>query len=332
MGEAGVSTPGSETRGGRSRVIVAAFPSNETSVALAAAWRELGALAELVPPPAVRGGLRSGDVVLGRLDVLPTLDGVEPGLFELLRLERRGVRVLNTASALLGCHDKLRTARVLDRAGLPTPRTAHVTREDPVPRLAPPLVVKARFGSWGKDVFRCETVEALDRCLAEVRSRPWFVRHGALVQELIEPRGHDIRIVVAGGRVVGVTERFAAPGEWRTNISLGGSRRPCSPPPEAVALALAAAAAIGGDLVGVDLLPLDGGYTILELNGAVEFDREYSLPGRDCYVDVFDSLGLPLRGGALRVGPGDGVDERLHRDVHRPDHDRGADVRPEPVH
>lgn len=272
---------------------MAGFPSNRTSVELVAAWRELGADAELAPPSGLRDRVRSGDVVLGRLDVLSTLDGVEPGLLELLLLERSGVRVLNTAAALLGCHDKLRTARLLDRAGLPTPRVTHIGRDEPLPAPALPLVVKPRFGSWGSDVFRCEDAESLDRCLATIRSRPWFVRHGALVQKLVEPRGRDIRIAVAGGRVVGVIERIAAPGEWRTNISLGGSRRPCPPPPAAAELAAAAAAAVGADLVGVDLLPLGGGYTILELNGAVEFDREYSLEGRDCFADALDGLGLP---------------------------------------
>ena len=60
--------------------------------------------------------LGPGDVAVGRLDVLPTLDGVEPGLLSLLWLERAGVRVLNRAAALITVHDKLRTARCLGRS------------------------------------------------------------------------------------------------------------------------------------------------------------------------------------------------------------------------
>jgi glutathione synthase/RimK-type ligase-like ATP-grasp enzyme len=55
------------------------------------------------------------------------------------------------------------------------------------------------------------------------------------------------------------------------------------PPPAAAALALAAADAVGGDLVGVDLLPIDDGWTVLEVNGAVDFTLAYA----DC--DVFEA-------------------------------------------
>ncbi|HSL66372.1 MAG TPA: hypothetical protein VK874_17085, partial [Gaiellaceae bacterium] len=56
--------------------------------------------------------------------------------------------------------------------------------------------------------------------------------------------------------------------------------------------ALAAVAAVGGDLVGIDLLPVDGGWTVLELNAAVDFDARYDLPGRSVYTDAAEALGL----------------------------------------
>lgn len=274
------------------RVLVAAYETNEESVALVDAWRERGIDADLTPPHEVRRRLRSGDVVLGRLDVLRTVDGVEPGLLDLFLLERSGVRVLNPAWALLGVHDKLQTTHRLRRARLPYPAARHLSPREPLPPLEPPLVLKPRFGSWGTDVCWCQTGDELERCLAEASGRSWFRRHGALAQDFVEPRGHDLRVLVAGGTVVGALERVARAGEWRTNISLGGAGRPAIPSPKAAALALTAVAAVGGDLVGVDLLPLDGGYVVLELNGAVEFDASYSLPGRDVYEDAAAALGL----------------------------------------
>lgn len=227
------------------------------------------------PDEAVRW-LVPGDVAVGRLDVLPGLDGIDGGLRSLGELEARGVRVLNPASALIAAHDKLVTARLLQGAGLPHPRTWCVTDGSRRPVLVGPTVVKPRFGSWGRDVIRCADDEALARTLAHVARFAWFAAHGALVQELVPPRGFDLRVLVAGGRVVGAIRRVAAEGEWRTNVALGARREPVDPSSDACELALACAAVAGTDLVGVDLLPAEGGWVVVELNGAVDFTSDYS--------------------------------------------------------
>jgi RimK family alpha-L-glutamate ligase len=226
---------------------------------------------------------RPGDLVIGRLDVRPTLDGVQPGLGRLLELRERGIRVVNGADVLVATHDKLVTARLLSAAAIPQPAWAHAADEEALPGFAPPYVVKPRFGSWGRDVFRCETEAELRACLRRLRRRPWFGRRGTLVQELISPRGFDLRLIVSAGVVVGAVERIAAPGEWRTNIALGGSRRPTTPGPDACLLATAAAAAVGGELVGIDLVPHEGGWRVIEINGAVDFTDEYALDDRDVF-------------------------------------------------
>jgi RimK family alpha-L-glutamate ligase len=274
--------------------------ANTTNVELVEAWRGLGVDARLVAPTeASRLGERTA--VVARLDVLPTLDGVEPGLLELLGLGAGGARVLNGARSLVAAHDKLVTARLLEAAGLPHPRTVHV-RAGEIPALSPPLVVKPRFGSWGRDVFRCETWADISRVLREVRERSWFRRHGALLQELVPPRGYDLRLIVAGEAIVGAVERVSAPGEWRTNISLGGSVRAVEPTREACELGFLAARAIGADFVGVDLLTLDdGSAVVLELNGAVEFDGRYSLSGRDTYADAACALSLVPAPAAVTI-------------------------------
>jgi glutathione synthase/RimK-type ligase-like ATP-grasp enzyme len=106
----------------------------------------------------------------------------------------------------------------------------------------------------------------------------------------VPPRGHDLRIVVASGEVIGSVRRVAPPGEWRTNVALGARRESVDANPAACDLAVAAAQAIGADLVGVDLLPLGPGrYVVLELNGAVDFSREY-LPRGDVFGAAMHAL------------------------------------------
>jgi [lysine-biosynthesis-protein LysW]--L-2-aminoadipate ligase len=257
------------------RLAVVAHRRSDTNRALAEA-----AGGPICSPRKALLSLGPGDVALARLDVAETLDGIEPGIELLDRLTASGVTVLNRPPALVAAHDKLLTARTLRRSALPHPHTLLLGPGAEPPRgLDFPLVLKPRFGSWGRDVTLCRDEPELRGVLEELRFRPWLRSHGALLQELVPPLGHDLRLVVAAGRVVGAARRDAAAGEWRTNVALGGVSRPVDPPPDACRLAEAAAAAIGADLVGVDLLPVGGGHSILELNGAVDVQPWYAPDG-----------------------------------------------------
>ena len=111
------------------------------------------------------------------------------------------------------------------------------------------------------------------------------------MQELVPLCGYDLRIIVAAGRVVGAIERVAAARRMAHEHRARRLAPPTDPPPEACELAVAAAAALGGDLVGVDLLPdARGGWTVLEINGAVDFTHEYSLDGGDVFAEVAQAL------------------------------------------
>lgn len=268
---------------------------SRTNLLLAYTWIGLGIDARVLSPEEACQELEEGDVAILRLDVLPELDGMEPGLEHAEHLIERGVRVLNRPDALLATHDKLLTARMLDAAGLPHPRTTHLEPGMPLPDCAFPCVVKPRFGSWGQDVYLCRTVDDLPAILDAVSRRAWWSRHGALIQELVGVERRDVRVVVAGRRAVAGAQRTAAEGEWRTNVTLGGSVTLAEVPEGAEELALAAARAIGIDFAGVDLLPLDGGWIVLELNGAVDFDRRYALHGVDPFAAALEGLGIVER-------------------------------------
>jgi RimK family alpha-L-glutamate ligase len=192
------------------------------------AARAFGLDALLLAPDIAERTLGAGDVALGRIDVLPTLDDPEPGLETLQALEERGVLVLNRPGALFAVHDKLATANRLAAHGLPHPHTAHAGAASQN-GFAFPVVVKPRFGSWGYDVMLCVDRRELAECLAELADRLWFQSTGALVQELVPPLGYDLRVLVANGTVVGSIQRVAAPGEWRTNVALGGTRNAVVP-------------------------------------------------------------------------------------------------------
>jgi hypothetical protein len=128
-----------------SRSVVILGGRTETNLALVTAFAELG-FRSGVADPAAPPRVGSSEVVLARLDVLPTLDGIERGLWNLPRLRRAGAQLLNGPVALTAAHDKLSTALFLGRAGVEQPATTHVL-DATVPSFGPPYVVKPRFGA-----------------------------------------------------------------------------------------------------------------------------------------------------------------------------------------
>ena len=231
---------------------------------------------------------------LGRLDVADGLDGVEDGLWALGSLAARGVRVLNRAGALLAAHDKLLTARVLQRAGLPHPRTRILHPGGHVPDWDGPVVVKPRFGSWGRDVELCEDEIAFRRHLRALEHRLWFQRHGARPagarparrvrpphrrrrRRAASARSRGSRRPASGGRTSRSAERASRSSRRprRSSSPFGPRRRP--------APTWSASTCFPDG---------DGGHTVLELNGAVDFTREYRLD-RDPFVAAAASSPAP---------------------------------------
>ena len=272
------------------RVALVAHHESETNLRLVEA-APLGVQAEIVRPSRIRGWLGPGDAALARLDVLRSLDGMETGSWEVGLIENEGIPVLNPLSALMATHDKLQTARLLEAAGLPHPRTIHFDGTGDVGTIELPVVLKPRFGSWGSDVMLCTTRRQLTEALAEISERPWFRTHGVLMQELIPPLGprparSSSRPGRSSARCAGRPQRASGgrTSRWERSAStrIRLARRSSS--------RSAAAAAVGADLVGVDLLPIEGdGWAVIELNGAVEFNDEYSL-GSDVFAAAMKAL------------------------------------------
>src|ERR1044072_6127873 len=107
---------------------------------------------------------------------------MEQGENEPPKIARGGGGVFNGPMTLAVSHDKLLTARILRRAGVPHPRTWHIAEGQPSPAPELPLVLKARVGSLGRDVIRCDTPPERDAAVGALAGRPWFREHGVLAQ------------------------------------------------------------------------------------------------------------------------------------------------------
>src|SRR5262249_25879973 len=182
-------------------------------------------------------------------------------------IEQRGVVVMNSPRAIERSVDKFYATALLQDAGLPAPET--VVCEGTAEAMTAvdamrDVVIKPLFGSMGHGLIR---VSHPDLAFRVVRSLEQL-RAVFYVQRAIDHEGRDIRVFVVGGRVLGAIERCASDGDWRTNVARGASVRTFSLPPEWEELALRAAATMGTDYAGVDLLPSrDGQVFVLEVNG-----------------------------------------------------------------
>ncbi|MFR9673252.1 RimK family alpha-L-glutamate ligase [Streptomyces sp. TR02-1] len=206
-------------------------------------------------------------------------------------LASAGALVVNSADATEVAGDKWRTTAALQAAGLPTPRTAlGLTPKAALAALDSlgyPALIKPLVGSWGRLVVRLPDRAAAESVLEYVGALPGPQSHLGYVQELIDKPGRDIRAIVVGGDVLGAVYRTGD--LWRTNVTLGARTRPCETTPEITKLSIGAAAAVGADIAGVDLIEdQDGRLMVLEVNHRVEFSGFQSALGDR--VDVADRI------------------------------------------
>jgi len=226
------------------------------------------------------------DAVLARFIPSGSLEQIIFRVDALHWIEEHGVPVVNSPRAIERSVDKFYTDARLREAGLPVPETVVCEgTEDAMAAIRAMLgrrspnesgpgrrslgeggdvIIKPIFGSMGHGIVRVSDPDVAFRVLQSLEQ----VRAVFYVQRAIESGGRDVRAFVVGGRVLGAIERRAEGGDWRTNVSRGGSARPFELPPAWEALAIGAAAAVGADYAGVDLLPSqDGTVFVLEVNG-----------------------------------------------------------------
>lgn len=209
--------------------------------------------------------LDAADLVMARIIPSGSLEQIIFRVDALHRLEERGVRVLNSPRAIERTVDKLWTTALLEQCGIPTPDTVvcdDIEEAFAAFRAMGDTIVKPLFGSMGLGMVRVADEEMAYRVFRTIEQ----IRGVFYLQRTIEHDGTDIRAFVIGNAIVGAIERRAA--GWRTNLARGGTARAVQLGPELAALARRAAAAVGAEYAGVDLLTgRDGRTYVLEVNG-----------------------------------------------------------------
>ncbi|MBC8265313.1 MAG: lysine biosynthesis protein LysX [Anaerolineales bacterium] len=214
------------------------------------------------------GGINGYDVVLVRCL------SHSRALYASKLLGHNGQCVVNTYDVIAASGDKLLTSLALAKHGVPTPRikvafTAQSALET-IEQMGYPVVLKPLNGSWGRLLAKINDRDAAEAILEHKHTLGGPQHSVFYIQEYVDKPGRDIRTLVIGEEVAYAMYRRSA--HWITNTARGGEALPCPLSPEIRELSLAAAQAVGGGILAVDLLETaDGRLLVNEVNHTPEF-------------------------------------------------------------
>jgi RimK family alpha-L-glutamate ligase len=237
-----------------------------------------------------RHSLADCDAIVVRTMPPGSLEQVVFRMDVLHRLEATGKTVLNPPLALETCVDKYLASARLEAAGLRVPATLVCQDADTAmagfETLGGDVVVKPLFGSEGRGMVRVSDPDMAWRTFRAIERMQAVL----YLQEFVRHPGWDLRVFVIGGRCVAAMRRHAK-NDWRTNVAQGGKGEAVSITTEEERLALAAAAAVGTVVAGVDLLPApDGELFILEVNAVPGWRALAPLCGIDIAAEIVRQL------------------------------------------
>jgi len=206
------------------------------------------------------------------------------GLYITQVLNSWGIPTVNMSNVAATCGDKLTTSVVLNNAKIPqpkvwvafTPEAALETME----QVGFPIVMKPVVGSWGRLLAKINDRDAAEAILEHKEQLGSFQHSVFYMQEFIKKPGRDIRSFVIGDQTVCAIYRQSE--HWITNTARGGLAQVCPVTPEINEISLAAAKAVGGGAIAVDLLEdPDRGFLVNEVNHTMEYHSTVPLTGVD---------------------------------------------------
>ncbi|PSQ35241.1 lysine biosynthesis protein LysX [Halobacteriales archaeon QS_9_70_65] len=211
-------------------------------------------------------------------------------------VEAYDVPVVNDPETAAVCADKAHNSLVLAEAGIPTPATeVAFTKEsamESIERFGYPCVLKPVVGSWGRLMAKIDSRSAAEAILEHKETLGHYEHKVFYIQEFVEKPGRDIRVVATDGEPVAAMARSSE--HWLTNAAQGADTEELAVTPAMAELVERASDAVGGGLLGVDLMEVGGAdsgeYTVHEVNHTVEFKALDEVTDADVPGAVVDWL------------------------------------------
>jgi [lysine-biosynthesis-protein LysW]--L-2-aminoadipate ligase len=215
-------------------------------------------------------------------------------------IEAYGVPVVNGPETADICADKVKNSLALVEAGVPTPNTDVAFTKDAamesIEDFGYPCVLKPVVGSWGRLMAKLDSKSAAEAILEHKETLGHYEHKVFYVQEFVDKPGRDIRVLATDGEPVAAMVRSSD--HWLTNAAKGAETDSFELDDRALELVEKASEAVGGGLLGIDLMetgvddetdePTD--YTVHEVNHTVEFKALNEVTGVDVPSVVVDWL------------------------------------------
>lgn len=172
-----------------------------------------------------------------------------------------GRAIFPSLETCLYSDDKIKQTTLFNVLGIPHPRTRlyyHLHHQEILRDWEFPFIAKRpRASAQGKGVFKIENREQLE----------WYLQSNSIayIQEYI-PHERDLRVVLINYEPILAYWRIQIPGSFKTNLFQGGSICFDHIPADGIAEAQDAARKCRFNDAGLDLLPYDGKWYVLEAN------------------------------------------------------------------
>jgi len=266
------------------------------------ALRDRGVDSEKIDSNAITLGLSEG--INGYDVVLVRCLSHSQALYASKLLGENGQRTVNTYEVIATSGDKLLTSLALAKRGVPTPRTkvAFTAQSalETIEQMGYPVVLKPLNGSWGRLLAKINDRDAAETILEHKHTLGGHRHSIFYIQEYIDKPGRDIRSFVVGGETISAIYRHSP--HWITNTARGAEASNCPITPEVDRLSRAAAEAVGGGVVAVDILETpDGRLLVSEVNHTPEFRNSIAPTGVDIAGRIVDYALRRGSGQALEV-------------------------------
>ena len=202
-----------------------------------------------------------------------------------------GIPTVNTYQVADVCGSKFLTSAALIKNKVPsarvkvafTPESALTAIEE----FGYPCVLKPAVGSWGRLISKINDRQSAESILEHKQVLGSYHHSIFYIQEYVnKPNKRDIRSFVIGDECIAAIYRTSE--HWITNTSRGGSAEKCEVTPELAKISVAAAKAVGGGVVAIDLFETDDGFIVNEVNYTMEFRNSIDTTGVNIPEKVVD--------------------------------------------